>query len=186
MKNQEEKNPFLEDNSIQVLKIMTNGKMTVQLPTDEASDLVTLNVPHSYFVEKHSKTSVYNIPGMLEKLISLSNSAKNVYFYILLHLKRDCDTINIQTSLCTTLDITEKTLYTAIADLTAQSFILKKKSREYWINPVYFFNGVRYKSMKKMYSDSVIDIVATIVKDNVKTVTEPMMDSIGYGFESET
>jgi hypothetical protein len=179
-------NPFL-NKKIDVVEFTDNYQCSVMIPSRyESGKKLTTNmlIPNYYYADKDPKCSIYVTDEVIDKLTSLSGTAKNIFFYILKHLKSGKDVINLDyKKIMPLLNISANTYYGCIESLEKEGFITKKHTKDYWINPHYFFNGQRHKNLISLYTDAVINIAKSITPtSSMETVTEP---ALFYGYEAD-
>jgi hypothetical protein len=123
-----------------------------EYPTDGVfTDMTVIEeVRRSYMIEQRRKTGIYQNPFKIELINSFTPSGMKLFLWIVLNLKSNEDSIEINHSkVGKALKFSStKTFYNAIANLTELEIISKKASSEYWINPFYIFNGNKIKYYK--------------------------------------
>lgn len=156
-------NPFIKKFPLKVVKVdETTFKIgTTQYPKDGIiTDMTSVDeVKRTYLAEQRRKSSIYQNPYRVELINALTPSGIKLYLWLVMHLERDNDTIEMNhAKVGKALKFSStRTFYNAVNNLIDLEIIAKKAANEYWINPHYAFNGDRIKYYKK-HSD--IEVVA--------------------------
>lgn len=154
-------NPFASVLTLDVLEIIT--PQTVPNPSGYG------NINYSYFVEKQGHVTLYDNSELSRRLFMEAKPATVILFLYISRvlLKRDKDFIEIKPgATCEAINISLKTLYTAIHELTSYNVIMSKQGRnQYWINPEHLFSGNRIKYMNGIGPDH-INVKAKIFASN--------------------
>jgi hypothetical protein len=162
--NTESKNPFVQSPDF---KIRVKKKITKQfvfsygeLQKPEKTSYSTIESVQ--LIETQSKSSVYQFPYDNNVIFKeLTSSGRDLFLYLVYNLRPNQDWIRLpQEFVCTRMNISPPTFYKAIANLTDNAIIVKKKKGEYWINPYFLFSGNRVTYYQDK-NDSMIDIVVT-------------------------
>lgn len=158
-------NPFVNQElfHLKVVKIIENNEFNY---TNEGSITEFKETrTKTYYAEGQENTSVYNISYVDNVLFkSIGAAGRDILLYIIYHLKKDIDFINLSYSrISTAISISHTTIRKGLQDLSDNAIIAKKSQSEYWINPYFIFKGDRKRYYSINYPES-IDIVNTVVR----------------------
>ena len=137
------KNPFLQ--SIR-LKSFTRSQT---LPVIDTSDNVSIKGSFSFTkqFEVDHYIKLYTNGNLSNVFSQISDTACKLFLYISYNVAKETDIIKLDpVSVMSFVGIkSDTTYYKYIQELIDNAVIARKNNREYWINPVFIFNGDRLK-----------------------------------------
>lgn len=139
------KNPFLEDNPIDVIILTQNESLT------NTEENTSHTFTKSYNVDRQYSTKIYRSRANEKLIYSLSNSEMKLTFYIIIHLSKKADSIELLPKKIEKLTgMRQSTFEKARSELVKKGIIKKQqgRARMYWINPHFLFAGNRGKFYK--------------------------------------
>lgn len=150
------KNPFLQ--SVRLKVFVTESKQVVLDTKDLNSVRSTINTQQEF--EKDPFTKLYNDKPFLNVFKQTSDTASKVFLYIAYNLKRDTDVIELNAeSVMEFVGIkSTTTYYKYIQELIDNAVITRKSNSEYWVNPLFLFNGNRIDYYKE-HCPECLDII---------------------------
>jgi len=160
-------NPFLSQQRLKVLEIKQKKhfKSTQHFEKEVSSMDNILTFNNSYFIEQDKKVNLYKVGFVRNVMTNLSPSTMKLFLYIVYTLKENCDFISLPLNkTLKNINISKPTYYKCIAELMEIELLCKKKREEYWVNPVYLFNGNKINFFKENCPDC-IDIVHSVTKE---------------------
>jgi len=137
-------NPFSYSLSIPVVKMMDDKKFEFHPPEIEGEDGTWLRA--SFYAEQMQSTKLYYCPGCKLLIYSLSDKAQRLFLYILYHLqrKRDYMQLNKQDYMAKNNVKSNTTYLAAVDELITAGFIANTQYKTvYWVNPILFSSGDR-------------------------------------------
>lgn len=159
MKDIKERNPFVA-NSGSLKYHRKTSKKVVSYDGDVDYKHSGTVISTSYLVEAHRKTSVYcpttkQMDAMVFRM--LTSKARDVLWYITIHLTEDCDYIRLPyETLMKTCKLSRNSIMLALKELKASGLIAPKAQSVYWINPAFLFRGNRLRYYSNI-DESIID-----------------------------
>lgn len=133
-------NPWVSSLKIPVTKCTDWGKFVKKHVDDEA-------MPAEFWIERTQKGSMYYTPGVMRKLEKLSKNATHLLMYILTHLDRSKDYVQINHEHYMTRNKIKAwgTFTSARDELIEHEFIMRAKNYKtvFWLNPNYLLSGSR-------------------------------------------
>lgn len=155
-------NPFVQNIKLNVVKVDDSYTLHTNSRGKIRSD-APLKIPNHYYVDKVDNTALFHTPDISDLIFNKLKSA-GVYLlmYIQIHLKKNADTIRlVSNDVCEEMHISRGTLHNGLIQLTECGVIVKKNGKDYWINPMYLFNGSRINYFKEL-GEEYINIVASV------------------------
>jgi len=149
------RNPFLDTEEIVLIKLYERRYRvsTEDIPEDGIiTDLTDVDEKITfYYAEQKDKTSIYHHSYVERILDKFTPSSMKLFLWIAYKLARNEDSIQLPYhKVGKKLKFSSsKTFYNAVNNLIAINIIAKKARGEYWVNPLYLFNGNRIKYYKE-------------------------------------
>ena len=150
------KNPFLQ--SVRLKVYVTESKQLVIDTKDLNSVKSTINTQQEF--EKDPFTKLYNSKPFLNVFKQTSDTASKIFLYIAYNLDKDTDVISLDAE-----EVMEfvgikstTTYYKYIKELIDNAVITRKSNAEYWVNPLFLFNGNRIDYYKE-HCPECLDII---------------------------
>lgn len=135
-----DENPFVNDNPIEVVELFQN-----ETKTDEKKN-TSYSFSKVYNADQKYSTKVYRNKANEELIYSLSPPGMKLFFYIILHLNKKKDTIELlEDKISKLTGIKSSSFRNARSEVVKKGIIKKTKGRSkmYWINPHIIFAGNR-------------------------------------------
>lgn len=160
-------NPFVVNNPIEVIRLDVKSRFTNNKDINDGIKYSADTLNSNYLVDKQKKITVYSHPFYsIDNILfgSLNSKARDLYLYIIYHLKENTDYISLK--LCDvkkTTGISRNSIVAAIKDLKAVGIIAPKSQSIYWVNPMYIFRGNRIEYYRNI-KEELIDVVSTVHK----------------------
>ncbi|WP_138432398.1 hypothetical protein [Winogradskyella algicola] len=163
MPKSEDINPFVLAKKILAIKLHKNSRLKSKDKEEEHS------FSNSYIVDRDYSTKLYRSRDTEDIIFALSNSGQKLFLYLLLHIQRKSDSIQlIPSKIEKKTGMKETSFNKARSELKKKGIIKKKTGRDrmYWVNPHIFFNGNR----PKFYSNHIL--MATDNSTNMKKMIQ--------------
>lgn len=150
------KNPFLQ--SIKLKVIIKSDKMQVIDTKDVASIHGTFTMDHKF--EADTFTKLYNDKPFLNVFRITSDTACKIFMYIAYNLNRNTDIIKISTEeVMIFVGIKSlATYYKYIQEMIDNAIIARKSNSEYWVNPLFLFNGDRIAFYEEYCPECITEV----------------------------
>lgn len=137
-------NPFSYSLVVPVTKMYDDKLYEYHPPESEGEEGVYINA--SFYMEQMQHTKLYYCPGCIAMVYNLSDKAQRLFLYILYHLRRKKDYMQInKDDYMRKNNIKSNTTYlAAVEELITYGFIGNTMYKTvYWINPILFSSGDR-------------------------------------------
>lgn len=150
------KNPFLQ--SVRLKVYVTESKQLVIDTKDLNSVKSTINTQQEF--EKDPFTKLYNSKPFLNVFKQTSDTASKIFLYIAYNLDKDTDVISLDADqVMEFVGIkSTTTYYKYIRELIDNAVITRRSNSEYWVNPLFLFNGNRIDYYKE-HCPECLDII---------------------------
>jgi len=150
------KNPFLQ--SIRLKVFVTESKSYVIDNKDVSSIKATLSTQREF--EKDPFIKIYNDKLFFNVFQRTSDTASKIFLYIVYTLQKDTDLVylNAQEVMNFVGIKSVTTYYKYIQELMDNAIITRRSNSEYWINPLFLFNGNRIEYYKE-HCPECLDII---------------------------
>ena len=157
-------NPFLSSNRLRLIKV--NEVSHTTLPYVQEESYIKSSVQTTtYFVEEHRKVQVYHLPYINNILYKeMSASGLQMYIYVIHNLLPESDFINLKLDGVTKkTGLSRATIIRGITSLEDVGMLAVRKQSEYWVNPLFVFNGDRIR-FYATHCPECVDVVAKVSK----------------------
>lgn len=149
-----ESNPFLDGKPI---KVIENVERYQQVNLKGKRREVTDYFESDY----HDCTKVYLDFEIFPNLYDLSPTALKIFIYILRHLPRGQDYMELSSKkVSKEIKIGKSSFYSAISELEKVKILVNRvgRAKTYWINPHFLFKGKRPDSIREIYGEDSVKI----------------------------
>lgn len=161
------KNPFLQ--SIRLKVYVTESKLHVIDTKDVSNVRAIMNTQQEF--EKDPFTKLYNEKSFMNVFKQTSDTASKIFLYIAYNLKKDSDIISLNAD--TVMEFvgikSTTTYYKYIQELIDNAVITRKSNSEYWVNPLFLFNGNRVDYYKE-HCPECLDIINITELQNYREI----------------
>jgi len=168
VKKQKEINPFVVDKKIYVIELLKKSR----LKSKDNSEIHSYS--ETYKVDREYCSKLYRSKENQKTIFSLSNSGLKLLLYILMHIQRKTDTIELLPEKIELITKMKKDSFNrARSELVKNKIIMKTKGRAriYWVNPHFIFNGNRsnfYKNNIEILAKQNTKMPKNILKSSYK------------------
>lgn len=158
------KNPFLQ--SIRLKVFVTESRLHIIDTKDVSTVKATMNTQKEF--EKDPFTKIYNEKAFMNVFKQTSDTASKIFLYIAYNLKQETDVILLNAeSVMEFVGIkSTTTYYKYIQELIDNAVITRKSNSEYWVNPLFLFNGNRVEYYKEHCPECLDIINITEIQNN--------------------
>lgn len=161
------KNPFLQ--SVKLHVYIKENKMQVIQATDISSIRGTFTEEKEW--EKETFVKLYNEKSYFKVFEDISDTASKIFLYVVYNLapKQDIIELKAERVMLFAKIKSKVTYYKYVQELIDSALINRKSNSEYWVNPLFLFNGNRIDYYREHCPECIEEINITAIQES-KTI----------------